>query len=142
MRVTMATFLAPRPKRRMNVNGIALRASLPPLIVVLALAAAASGQNGSKRNRANEQPRRPTVSPYMNLVNNPQGGATNYQSLVRPQLEQQATNRKQGVAIAQLGRQAFSGSPQPKSQGNGQLRSTGHRAVFNDTSRYYPGLRP
>ncbi len=84
--------------------------------------------------------RRPSVSPYMNLVNNPQAGATNYQSLVRPQLDQSAVNRQQRAAINQLQRQA-PGRPQSGAQGNQKLRGTGHHTEFNNTSRYFPQSR-
>lgn len=84
--------------------------------------------------------RRPSVSPYMNLVNNPQGAATNYQSLVRPQLEQSATNQQQRAAISQLQRQA-PGRSQSSAQGNQKLRGTGHHTMFNNTSRYFPQSR-
>jgi hypothetical protein len=75
----------------------------------------------------------------MNLVNNPSAAATNYQSLVRPQLDQNNFNRRQSSAISQLQRQAAPVRAQSSSQGNQQLRSTGHRTLFNDTSRYYSG---
>ena len=81
----------------------------------------------------------------MNLVNNQQGGATNYQSLVRPQLDQQTLNRKQSAAINQLSRGAASSPPTSRSTphgSNGNLCTTGHRTVFNEVSRFYPGMRP
>jgi len=102
---------------------------------------AAHAANRPTRPFENEGARRPAVSPYMNLVNNAQSGATNYQSLVRPQIEQSSVNSRQRAAITQLGRQAATNRPQSSSQGNRQLRSTGHTTHFNDTSRFYPGLK-
>lgn len=41
--------------------------------------------------------RRPTVSPYINLFNNNQGGTNNYFSFVRPQQQQAQFNQQQFV---------------------------------------------
>ena len=124
------------------MNGIALRAALLVLIF------AGSSAMARAQNRARPldgESRRPTVSPYMNLINNQQGGATNYQSLVRPQLDQQKLNRKQSAAINQL-RQASASAPATSRSSpygsNGNLRSTGHRTTFNEVSKFYPGMRP
>lgn len=86
---------------------------------------------------------RPTVSPYLNLLR-PQGGVgvPNYQSLVRPELQQRRTNDIQGRQINQLqnkvnqsygGGGAANGAPQ-------EIRATGHVTRFMNHSSYYPAL--
>ena len=109
------------------------------LVVLFIASGSAHGQNRPQRPFDDAAPRRPSVSPYMNLVNNPLGAATNYQSLVRPQIEQNNFNSRQSSAIAQLQRQAAPIRTRSSAQGNQQLRSTGHRTLVNDKSRYYPG---
>lgn len=85
--------------------------------------------------------RRPTMSPYMNLVNNNVGTATNYQSLVRPQLDQNNFNNQSASAIKNLQRQVSTPqSSKSSSEGNLKLRKTGHAAVRGNYSHYYPGL--
>jgi hypothetical protein len=85
--------------------------------------------------------RRPAVSPYMNLINNNTGVATNYQSLVRPQLEQQNFNAKSASAIKGLQRQAASSTRSASShEGNMKMRGTGHTAARENYSHYYPQL--
>lgn len=89
------------------------------------------------------QSRRPSVSPYMNLVNNNNAGAsTNYQSLVRPQVDQQNFNSHSASAIKNLQRSADSParSKSTGDGGNAKLRSTGHAAVRQNYSHYYPTL--
>ncbi len=122
------------------MNGVSLRAI--SLIVVISLSALTAPVRAAERTRRpfETDDRRPRVSPYLNLVNNNQPGATNYQSLVRPQLEQQAVNRNQRAALSRMQRTAPTRS-QSTSQGNQHLRGTGHRTTFDDLSRYYPGLK-
>ncbi len=77
----------------------------------------------------------------MNLLNNSQPGATNYQSLVRPQLEQIAFNSRQSSAVNQLQRKGAPVRSQSSAQGNQQLRGTGHQTRFNDRSHFYPNAQ-
>ncbi|HEY4311586.1 MAG TPA: hypothetical protein VGN12_19220 [Pirellulales bacterium] len=119
------------------MNGVTLRAGLALMVGISLGATSARGANRPTRPFENEASR-PRVSPYMNLVNNPQGAATNYQSLVRPQLEQQGVNRSNRAAIGQLQRSAAPTRSQSTAQGNQKLRGTGHPTTFNDTSRYFP----
>ncbi len=85
--------------------------------------------------------RKPAVSPYMNLINNNNGVATNYQSLVRPQLDQNNFNNQSSAAIKSLQRQAgASQNSKSSSEGNLKLRATGHAAVRGNYSHYYPAL--
>ncbi|HVU88421.1 MAG TPA: hypothetical protein VHD36_13960 [Pirellulales bacterium] len=115
------------------MNGVTTRTAWASLAVVMLMIETSQAQN---------QASRPRISPYMNLVNNPLAGATNYQSLVRPQIEQMNFNRSQRAAVGQLQRQSAASRSTSTAQGNSQLRGTGHRTVFDQTSRYYPQKRP
>jgi hypothetical protein len=86
--------------------------------------------------------RRPAVSPYMNLLNNNTGLATNYQSLVRPQLEQQNFNARSASAIKGLQRQAYQSKDRSASttEGNIKMRGTGHVASRENYSHFYPQM--
>ncbi|HVU88494.1 MAG TPA: hypothetical protein VHD36_14330 [Pirellulales bacterium] len=86
--------------------------------------------------------RRPAISPYMNLINNNNGIATNYQSLVRPALEQNNFNAKSASAIRGLQRQAAQSASRSTStyEGNVKMRATGHAAARENYSHYYPQL--
>ncbi|HEY1602761.1 MAG TPA: hypothetical protein VGG64_24370 [Pirellulales bacterium] len=89
------------------------------------------------------QSRRPSVSPYMNLVNNSMSGAsTNYQSLVRPQVDQQNFNSHSASAIKNLQRTASSParSKATTEGGNTKMRVTGHAATRQNYSHFYPTL--
>jgi len=83
--------------------------------------------------------RRPTVSPYLQLVDRASASSTPYHSLVRPQLEQQQINRQQNRALQQLRRQTAAPRA-PPNRGEG-LRATGHQTFFQNLSHYYPGAR-
>lgn len=83
-------------------------------------------------------PDRPTVSPYINLLRNDTGGVPNYYSFVRPQLDQQAVNRRnaatfqnQGIAVMKLETLAAGGTNRP----------TGSAATFRNYSHYYPRMQ-
>jgi hypothetical protein len=80
---------------------------------------------------------RPTVSPYLNLLNNNNPNVTNYQSLVRPQVNQARVNSNQAAQISRLQARP----PKSGNAGNESLRSTGHQATWNNYSHYYPRKR-
>ncbi|MEX2171955.1 MAG: hypothetical protein WD851_21725 [Pirellulales bacterium] len=85
---------------------------------------------------------RPTVSPYLNLFREDLEGFSdfNYQTLVRPQLQQQEINqnlqRQQqeiNIKVQSLSaRQAFT------PQGSQSQMPTGHQTTFRNLSHYYP----
>ena len=77
------------------MNGVTLRTTWLSVVVLASLAATARADRPKRPFESTATS--PRVSPYMNLVNNQQGGATNYQSLVRPQIEQQSVNRGQAL---------------------------------------------
>lgn len=90
--------------------------------------------------------RSPTVSPFLNLFNTGIGGSSssfdNYNTLVRPQLNQQRTNRQLQMQNQKLNQkvQAISASPAFQAQGSERIMQTGHSTAFGYYSRFYPGL--
>ncbi|WP_442482369.1 hypothetical protein [Aeoliella sp. SH292] len=86
----------------------------------------------------------PTVSPYMNLFNDSITGDNdfNYQTLVRPQLQQQQFNQQVQRQAAQLNQRmsALSARNDYNVTGNQEVMPTGHSATFRYHSRFYPAL--
>jgi hypothetical protein len=87
----------------------------------------------------------PTVSPYLNLFREDLDGQSdlNYQTLVRPQLQQQATNeRLQREALELNSRlQAISAQSDFNPAGSTSQPPTGHQTVFMYYGHYYPGMQ-
>jgi hypothetical protein len=87
----------------------------------------------------------PTVSPYLNLFREDLSGNDdlNYQTLVRPQLEQQRVNAQVQRQNMELSRrvQSLSARSDYNPQGNQNQYPTGHPTVFNYHGRYYPSAR-
>ncbi len=87
---------------------------------------------------------RPTVSPYLNLVRRDGfGGVTNYQTLVRPQLEQREFARIQQAELSRVRQQmavqqrSIDTIQQQRAQ---RVFSTGHPTRFMNTQNFYPGF--
>lgn len=94
---------------------------------------------------------RPSVSPYLNLLRGDGTGVNNvpnYQTFVRPVIDQQNLNRQQSLALRNLQRQLQSVAAQPRSRiaapsPSGIERRTGHQSRFmispyyNNLSHYY-----
>lgn len=84
-----------------------------------------------------------TVSPYLNLFNDSFTADPNsvpYQSIVRPQLNQQAFNQQVQTQAAVLNRRVQQVAAQPafNPQGSERQLPTGHSTVFGNTSHFYP----
>ena len=115
------------------------------LFVVAALAlltapGSAFGQyNGGLYTGRSDNPNGPTVSPYLNLLNNNNqlNGMPTYQSLVRPLLDQQSAIQRQGNSLQRLQQQVNT----PGGGGSGAGRSTGHSTSFMYYSHFYPAPR-
>ena len=123
------------------MNRFCILGLLASIVLLGGLAGSASAQYKAPKNRPFESySRRPSVSPYMNLLNNQTGNATNYQSLVRPQLDQQSFNQKSASAIKGLQSQAGKQQSKSGSEGNQKLRPTGHAATRQNYSHFYPGM--
>ena len=87
----------------------------------------------------------PTVSPYLNLFRDDfdGGGDFNYQTLVRPQFQQMATNQQFQRQNTELSQRVQSISAQGAFQnpaGSENLYPTGHSTAFGYYGRYYPGM--
>lgn len=90
-----------------------------------------------------DNPNGPTVSPYLNLLQNNSilGPPTNYQSLVRPLVDQNSAIQRQGASLSRLQQQVNSGGG--GGAGNsGSRAGTGHASRFMNYSHYYPSARP
>lgn len=82
---------------------------------------------------------RPTVSPYLNLL---QGGANSlnlpqYQTLVRPFLDQQSINERNQFDTQSLKRQVNTLQGQVNRATIGPGRATGHPTRYMNYSHYY-----
>jgi hypothetical protein len=89
----------------------------------------------------------PTISPYLNLFNTSRTGsdAFNYQTLVRPQLQQQAINQRQQRENLDIDRkvQALAARSAYNNQaGSDQQVPTGHVTTFMNYGHYYEGGSP
>lgn len=87
----------------------------------------------------------PTVSPYMNLFREDLDGSgdLNYQTLVRPQLNQLQLNQQFQNENVELNRRVQSISAQrdySSTAGSEAIAPTGHGTVFGYHGRYYPAL--
>jgi hypothetical protein len=107
------------------------------LLVLLALAIpnTALAQYGYQGTGHSDNPNGPTVSPYLNLLqnNNILGPPSNYQSLVKPLIDQRNAIQRQGNSIQQL-QQSSLGSGASSSAGG---RATGHPSFFMNYSHYF-----
>lgn len=87
----------------------------------------------------------PTVSPYLNLFRDDfdGGGDFNYQTLVRPQFQQLATNQqfqRQNTEISARVQAISAMSAFRNPAGSEQQYPTGHQTAFGYYSRFYPAL--
>lgn len=88
----------------------------------------------------------PTVSPYLNLFRTDldSGGDLNYQTLVRPQFQQMATNQsfqRQNTEITQRVQAISAQSAFQNPAGSESQYPTGHSTAFGYYGRYYPGMQ-
>ena len=107
------------------------------LLAVLPGTVMAQGARGDARSSYSNRLRRPSVSPYLNLYRNDSSALPNYQTLVRPQLQQQSVNQSQQTDISRLQQQlAAKGSSRQTS-----LPQTGHPTRFRYFSHFYGPTR-
>ena len=84
---------------------------------------------------------RPTVSPYLNLLQTNRFGITNYQTLVRPMIEQRQSNIQQQANIQQLQQQFQASSfATGRADAVGGMRNTGHPTRHFNYLHYYQQL--
>jgi len=113
--------------------GLALAAAA--VFLLAPQTAMAQYRGGQYMGRA-DNPVGPTVSPYLNLLQG-NNGITNYQSLVRPLIDQGNAIDRQASSIYQQGN-SIRGLQQAQSYGAGGGRGTGHTSYFMNFSHYYP----
>ena len=119
-----------------------LRTSLCAALAVLGLSVFAS-EGFAQRNAAVRTQRemfsRPTVSPYLNLLT-PQGqGLPNYQTLVRPMLDQRRRNQDTARQINALQSAVIENNVRDQ-RGETMFRPTGHATGFFYYSHFFPQL--
>jgi len=90
------------------------------------------------RQSAASRIERPSVSPYMNLFRRGSNGLPNYQTLVRPELQQLQTNALQQAEIRDLRAQQASDDTRAQTR---NLPQTGHESRFRFYSHYYSRKR-
>lgn len=83
---------------------------------------------------------RPTVSPYLNLLQPRTTGVPNYQTLVRPQLDQRRAEQMNAAAIQRLQSQVNRPGNYSRTTGESvQVRGTGHVSGFQNHMHFFPG---
>jgi hypothetical protein len=86
----------------------------------------------------------PTVSPYLNLFREDLDGQSdlNYQTLVQPQLRQQAINERQQRESMEMSQrlQSIGAQSDFNPAGSTSQPPTGHQTVFQYYGHYYPAL--
>jgi len=80
-------------------------------------------------------PQRPTLSPYLNLTRGGVGGLPNYYSLVRPQQNQQAFQRRATAVVQSQGFAIQSLSTLATARPGGP---TGSGSVYKNLSHFFP----
>ena len=129
----------------MNANLLRIALLVATFAIITGSSQGANAQVSTTAYVNNYILNRPTVSPYLNLVRRDGfGGVTNYQTLVRPQLEQREFARQQQAQILRVEQQVAaqrqrSFAPVP-TQRAARTFSTGHPTQFQNTGNYYPGL--
>ena len=105
-------------------------------LAVTAIAAPETVQRNGCRVKTgghSDNPNGPTTSPYLNLLQNNNFGGANYQTLVKPLLDQPAAIQRQGAQIQRLQNQVNS----QYMGGGGSRSSTGHSTFFMNRSHFY-----
>ncbi len=94
-------------------------------------------QGNASRKIQNSLYNRPTVSPYLNLLQPQGGGLPNYQTLVRPAIDQRRRNQDTNRQIAEL--QGVVAANNVRDQrGETQFRPTGHATGNFYYSHFFP----
>jgi hypothetical protein len=114
---------------------------LPAIVLLCVTASTAQAQIGGLYSGRGDNPVGPTVSPYLNLLQSNAFGVTNYQSLVRPLVDQGNAINRQGNSLNRIQQQlntpggAAGGGGY---RGSGGSRGTGHTTLFMNYSHFYP----
>lgn len=92
-------------------------------------------------NTFGQAPRRPTVSPYLQLLRPEALEVPNYQTLVRPQIEMREAEAQNQRAIQQLQQEVANASPTMRTGASYMVRPTGHSSQFLNYLHFYPTRR-
>ena len=121
-----------------------IMAGLAGLLVALVMTQVASAQFPTYRppstSPLNNAINRPTVSPYLNLLQRSGNGMPTYQTLVRPMVEQRQQAARNAAQIQQLQQDlsANSRAGQVRSTGESQqVRGTGHVSGFMNHMHFF-----
>jgi len=132
-----------------GINSDALRRSQNLLPNVGQRTAIPGGQIGVAPTRvgkpfSNYSPT-PTVSPYLNLFRQDLSGNSdfNYQTLVKPMLQQQQFNQQSQRQNYEIARrvQSIAAQADYNMEGSKDQYPTGHQTAFGYYGRYYPGFQ-
>ena len=86
------------------------------------------------------RPNRPTVSPYINLLNNNIDPAITYYGIIRPEQELRATSNANAQSLSNLTKRVAR-NEQKIEMPSGRLSASGHATSFGNTRGYFPGSR-
>jgi len=109
-------------------------------LMLLALPDSTFGQLPN-RNSVGQPPaqyRRPTTSPYLNLLDGNNSDAFNYFRRVRPEVDFRRENARLERSIQDLDRRAFAPPPQTPTERIRTISPTGHPTSFRSLSTYFP----
>jgi hypothetical protein len=108
-------------------------------LAIIAGVAASEAQGQGQPPFSNLPPSRPTVSPYLQLLNRETPGISNYFTFVRPQIEARREFTRQQLEIDRLQHQVNRARPAGLPvQGSKEIRGTGHETVFMNTLHFFP----
>lgn len=118
---------------------------LAVLLLVLGTAEIASAQFQTYRppsvNPLQNTINRPTVSPYLNLLQRNFNGPPTYQTLVRPMVEQRQAAQRQAAQIQQIQQDMSNSSRMSGSRASTgesqQVRGTGHVSGFMNHMHFF-----
>lgn len=82
-------------------------------------------------------PARPTLSPYLNLLDRTNSPAFNYYNRVRPRQAFDAYRQQTGSELQNLNRRIDANKLAIQQSANSQLQPTGHQTRFLDLGGYY-----
>jgi hypothetical protein len=109
--------------------------SISAIVLMCASAGSAQAQLSGYYQGRGDNPVGPTVSPYLNLLQSNSLGITNYQSLVKPLIDQGNAINRQGNSLNRIQQQINTPSAYG---GAGGSSGTGHTTFFMNYSHFYP----
>ncbi len=139
VRPPSSTAGPPAPRQPMRNPSVPIAAPAPPRRQSASFGVGTAGATSKPFSSVNTQP---TISPYLGLFDGGLGDYNdlNYQTIVRPQIQQQQFNQQVVREAQSLNRRmsAISARNPYNTQGNEGVMPTGHAATFQYYSRFYP----